>query len=215
MKKLFLTVLMMLLCAGVFAGGYTLIGLDGSFQMMSGTINILDEKTDFNAFSPCVGFSMFYHTDESNWGMKMSTNLFFPKNGDITVGNKEYSFSDDIFDSIIGTESLIAGNYIVKRSETFIMPVSLGFHYALYTFNIDDILSYGSFNLGIGTSISAITFFSESFYCLTDLQLAYDFYQNSWYSLPGGIDDGNSGGSSQIIFTPKIGIGFKVKNRTR
>lgn len=215
MKKLFFVVLMALLCTTLFAERYSLIGLDGSFQVMNGSITISDQETDFKTYSPAIGFSMFYYTDESNWGMKLASNLFFPTNGDITIEGQKYSFSDDDFDGIIGTESLFAAIYLLKKTESFMLPLSLGIHYTLYTFNLDNLISYGSFNLGIGTSLTAINYFSENFYFLTDLQISCDFYQYNWYSLPGGINDDNSGGVTQFVFTPKIGAGFRIKHKPR
>ena len=164
MKKLFFVVLMALLCTTLFAERYYLIGLGGLFQTMSGEIDYGGTNGNFTTVSPGVGLDSYYYSDVTKWGLRTSLAFYFPVAGEIEIGNTTFDFSNNEIKSSFGMNTFIAASYFVQTTEKFLLPISAGLHYNLFTFEVEVSrfiyplffkysLDYMNINFGIGCSI--------------------------------------------------------------
>ena len=178
------------------------LGAGFPYFFHNATISGIEQKKEIFAFVLNFSVSEFF------WdaiGIGLFLNIFSIQGLRIKVMDQYIPYKGSEFAYSFGLDAIIGPVFRLYQRSNFILPVSAGVHYAVFTYGVYS-LGYFSHSFGLGANVSGEYHINKNLYFLVRLQLSLDFcsiaddydaesWQTSWLPSPG--------------INPSIGIGFK------
>ncbi len=207
MKRLIVALVMSLMTVSIFSleREYESFGFNFSLPIVSETSNDDDITTDSQMVS--IGFGLHALTlYTENVGVYVNLDLVFPQTIDIRIDysdvERTYSLNRSDYDSLWGLALLIGPAFSLYKSDKALFTIAPGIYYSMLYAQANT--AAVSYIFGLGMNIQDSLFFGTSGYITFGADLAFDFLG---ITLIDG--ESNSGSTSDFIFNPKVGIGFR------
>lgn len=208
MKRILCFVLLCFCLSATFAREKFFEGLGFHFSVPMIFESEVEYGVKVNSTIESIGFGMNALTLYSEkYGMFASVDLFFPQVVKLKLsynGLTEAGIIDrSNYYSFWGMDAMFCFAMKVFQNENNLFTISPGIHYEMISAEaLDSTLTY---TFGLGLNIQDCISINEKVFLMFGANIVYDFIGFGFYNA-----DVYSIKSNQFIFSPKIGIGFKL-----